>query len=210
MNSSIVIADDHPLFREAVTIVLQRLFPQYQLLSAESLNEVLTILRKEPEIKLVLLDLNLPDSKGMAGITQLKSRFPEVPVVIVSASHELTTIHQALYCGAMGFIPKTEGMSTISEALKVVCSGGRWVPQDYEKSNQKNAEDELSIFTDLTPMQLKVLFHLRAGESNKEIAGLLFVTEATVKAHITAIFRKLGVSNRTQAVLASQALEAEE
>lgn len=210
MKNSIVIADDHPLFRDAVSLVLTRLFPQYDLVNAETLEQVLKTLKANEAIKLVLLDLNLPDSKGMAGITQLKSRFPSTPVVIVSASHDMPTIHQAMHCGANGFIPKTESMETIASALQAVCNGKKWVPEEYKKSRQNAMLDDISIFSDLTPTQLKVLFRIRDGRSNKEIANQLFVTEATVKAHVTAIFRKLGVTNRTQAVVASQVLEAKE
>jgi len=210
MKTSIVIADDHPLFREAVSLTLTRLFPKYDLVNAETLEQVINVLKTNEAIKLILLDLNLPDSKGMAGITHLKSRFPSIPVVIVSASHDMPTIHQAMHCGANGFIPKTESMETISCALQAVCNGKKWVPDEYEKSRQNTVQDDISIFSDLTPTQLKVLFHMRDGKSNKEIANLIFVTEATVKAHVTAIFRKLGVTNRTQAVVASQVLDTKE
>ncbi len=201
--SSIIIADDHPMFREASVQLIKRLEPQSNILTTDTIKDTFSLLRSYSDIKLVFLDLSLPDSIGIEGLERLKRSFPDVPVAIISATFDPSTISRALRVGALGFVPKSEAMITIFEAFETILNNEQWLPKSYQEHLDKTAEASTSIFNDLTPTQLKVLTHMREGENNKTIAEALFVTEATVKAHITAIFRKLNVNNRTQAVLVS-------
>lgn len=201
--SSIIIADDHPMFREASVQLLKRLQPQANILTTDTVKDTFSLLRSYSDVKLVLLDLSLPDSIGIEGLERLKRSFPDIPVAIISATFDPSTIARALKVGILGFVPKSEAMITIFEAFETILNNEQWLPKSYQEHLDKTAEASTSIFNDLTPTQLKVLTHMREGENNKTIAEALFVTEATVKAHITAIFRKLNVSNRTQAVLVS-------
>ncbi len=201
--SSIIIADDHPMFREASVQLIKRLEPQSNILTTDTIKDTFSLLRSYSDIKLVFLDLSLPDSIGIEGLERLKRSFPDVPVAIISATFDPSTISRALRVGALGFVPKSEAMITIFEAFETILNNEQWLPKSYQEHLDKTTEAGDSIFNDLTPTQLKVLTHMREGENNKTIAEALFVTEATVKAHITAIFRKLNVNNRTQAVLVS-------
>jgi len=208
MNSpSIIVADDHPMFREAASQLLQRLSPDCTVLITDSINKTFSLLRSNANVTLILLDLSLPDSVGLEGLERLKKSFSDIPVVIVSATSDVATIARAMKSGAIGFVPKSESMSTMSEAFEAALKQCEWVPVSYKEHVDKKAEDTVSIFNDLTPTQLKVLTHMRQGENNKTIANALFITEATVKAHVTAIFRKLNVKNRTQAVLITDHLD---
>lgn len=207
MTPSILIADDHPLFREAITLVIRQLQPTTTIFETDSLKGLFNHLKENRLLRLVLLDLSLVDSKGMEGLVQVKTQYPNLPVVIVSASNELPVIRRSMSCGASGFIPKTESMSSITKALNEVLAGKVWLPKSIQEAPEPTNEEQVPDFSELTPTQLKVLMHLRDGENNKAIANALFITEATVKAHVTAIFRKLHVRNRTQAVIAAQHLD---
>ena len=207
MNPSIIIADDHPLFREAVIVTLRRLHPELAIFETESLKGLLDHVKENRLLRLVLLDLHLTDAKGIEGLVQLKSKYPNLPVVIMSAANDPAVIRKAMNSGASGFIPKTESMSTISKALSSVLEGKKWTPACMDAPDSLNETEISPDFSELTPTQLKVLLHLKNGENNKTIANALFITEATVKAHITAIFRKLNVRNRTQAVIAARYLD---
>jgi DNA-binding NarL/FixJ family response regulator len=207
-NSSIIIADDHPLFREAIIHLLNRLSPELQVHTTDTLKGSLSLLKENPDVSHVLFDLSLPDSKGIEGILRLKKAAPDVALVVISANHDVSMIAQAIKSGASSYIPKNESMETITSALTTVLNGKKWFPEDYKEHAANADQNNSSIFNDLTPTQLKVLFRLRNGENNKTIAEGLFITEATVKAHITAIFRKLGVRNRTQVVIATQHLDS--
>lgn len=207
MTPSVVIADDHPLFREAITLVIRQLQPSMTVFETDSLKGLITHLQENRLIRLILLDLSLADSKGMEGLLQLKNQFPNIPVVIVSACDDPYVIQRSIDSGAIGFIPKTESMSSITKALQDVISGKKWLPKSILDNPPPPQEEAIPDFSELTPTQLKVLMHLKDGENNKSIANSLFITEATVKAHITAIFRKLNVRNRTQAVIAARHLD---
>lgn len=208
MTPSILIADDHPLFREAITLLIRQLKPNTAVFETDSLKGMFNHLKENRLIRLVLLDLSLVDAKGMEGLVQLKSRYASLPVVIISACDDPQVIRRAMNAGASGFIPKTESMAGMSNALQDVLAGKSWVPAISMETNLTASEtDKTPDFSSLTPTQLKVLLRLRDGENNKTIANALFITEATVKAHITAIFRKLNVRNRTQAVIAARHLD---
>ncbi len=205
--SPIIVADDHPMFRDASAQLLQRLSPDSTVLTTDMISHTYNLLRANPGTQLVLLDLSLPDSIGIEGLQRLKKNFPNVVIAIISATCDTSTITRAMKAGAVGFIPKSESMITIFDALERVLNGQEWLPASYKEHIDKVSESSDSIFNDLTPTQLKVLTHIRQGENNKTIANSLFVTEATVKAHVTAILRKLDVKNRTQAVLITDHLD---
>ena len=207
MQKHIVVADDHPLYRSAISSLLINLEKeendQIQVTEVEDFSSLNKLLKdKHNQVSLVLLDLKLPDTKGIEGLLSLKKNFSSVPVVIVSAYDEDKIIQNAMQYGASGFIPKNLDMPVIANAISDILAGDVWYPQITDNSNQI-VED----FNQLTSTQLKVLTLLKEGMLNKEMASSMNVTEATIKAHLTEIFRKLNVSNRTQAVLLAKELD---
>jgi DNA-binding NarL/FixJ family response regulator len=205
----ILLADDHALFREGMRYVLRELAESVALLEAADCDSALRHAADHPDIDLVLLDLNMPGVDGFAVLDLFSSRYPALPVVILSASNQQGHMQRALNAGALGFIPKeTTGMVMLN-ALRLVLSGGIYVPpsialkESPETRGVKSGHLESQAFT---PRQQETLKLLVQGYSNKEIARRMDLAEATVKMHITAIFKSLGVSNRTQAVLAAKNL----
>ncbi|MEZ9303156.1 response regulator transcription factor [Vibrio breoganii] len=205
---TIVIADDHPLFRNALFQSVHMAISGANLLEAESLDTLLELLRKQEDVDLVLLDLKMPGANGMSGLMQLRSEFPDIAVVVISASEEPSVVSQVKSHGAFGFIPKSSDMRSLINALNQVLSGDHFFPADLAKQAEQYSDisDKLAS---LTPQQYKVLAMLADGLLNKQIAYELDVSVATIKAHMTAIFRKLGVTNRTQAVILLQQSEVE-
>ena len=203
----IVVADDHPLFRAALRSAVEKAAPGAVIAECASLAEVLAALG-EGATDLLLLDLKLSDSEGMGGLTRIRADHPAVPVAVVSASEDAVTIRRALAFGAAGFIPKSATLSQMTEALRAIRDGDPWTPplSDTEPGDDGDMAERIAS---LTPSQLKILVGLQQGRLNKQIAFDLGVTEATIKAHLTTVFRKLGVQNRTQAVIAAQALSLE-
>ncbi len=199
----ILIADDHPLFRAALQAAVQRALPEVSTIECESLGAVQAQLRASADIMLVLLDLKMPDCEGFAGLLALRSEFPAAPVVVVSATEDSATVQRAMAFGAAGFIPKSTPLVTMGSALRAILDGDSWAPNLDELHAPAAIEAGIAA---LTPAQLKILIGLQRGSLNKQIAHEMGVTEATIKAHLTAIFRKLGVHNRTQAVIAAQSL----
>ncbi|WP_038178765.1 response regulator transcription factor [Vibrio rhizosphaerae] len=197
---TIIIADDHPLFRNALFQSVHMAVSGANLQEADTLDALLTLLAKEAEPDLVLLDLKMPGSNGISGLIQLKNAYPDLPIVVVSASEEPTVVAQVKKHGAFGFIPKSSDMRTLVNALNQVLNGDPYFPEDLVVTNHPDNDLAEKIAT-LTPQQYKVLGMLSDGLLNKQIAYELNVSEATIKAHMTAIFRKLGVKNRTQAVI---------
>ncbi|EOD56833.1 response regulator [Aeromonas molluscorum] len=205
---TIVIADDHPLFRGALYQAVHMAISDAQLLEADSIDSLAHLLRDHPEVDLLLLDLKMPGANGFEGLVHLRGQYPDLPIVVVSASEEASVVQQVLRLGALGFIPKSSSMKQLVTALNAVIAGDTWLPEGV--SLRPESEDESSLaskLASLTPQQYKVLVMLRDGSLNKQIAWELNVSEATIKAHITAIFRKLDVKNRTQAVIALQQLD---
>ncbi|MGB6187131.1 MAG: response regulator transcription factor [Aeromonas molluscorum] len=205
---TIVIADDHPLFRGALYQAVHMAVSDAQLLEADSIDSLAHLLRDHPEVDLLLLDLKMPGANGFEGLVHLRGQYPDLPIVVVSASEEASVVQQVLRLGALGFIPKSSSMKQLVTALNAVIAGDTWLPEGV--SLRPESEDESSLaskLASLTPQQYKVLVMLRDGSLNKQIAWELNVSEATIKAHITAIFRKLDVKNRTQAVIALQQLD---
>ena len=201
----IVIADDHPLFRAALSTAMARASPEAAIEETSSLAGARAALSTGP-VDLLLLDLKLSDSEGFAGLAGIRADFPAAPVAIVSASDDEGTVRRALAFGAAGFIPKSATLETMAEALGAILGGDIWAPALTEVAPMESMESRIAS---LTPAQLKILIGLQQGRLNKQIAFDLGVTEATIKAHLTGVFRKLGVHNRTQAVIAAQALTTE-
>ncbi len=205
VQHTILIADDHPLFRNALFQSIDRAIEGAYLLEADSLNSSFEQLEKEPDIDLLLLDLTMPGTKGMSGLIQLRTQYPELPIVVISANDEESIIEQVKASGALGFIPKSSDMRALIDALNRVLNGNTYFPTRAKTlSEQDPSFSLLQRIESLTPQQKKVLNMLSAGLLNKQIAYELAVSEATVKAHMTAIFRKLNVRNRTQAVILLQ------
>ena len=198
----IVIADDHPLFRAALTTAIARAAPGAEIEETSSLAGARDAL-EAGGVDLLLLDLKLSDSEGFAGLAGIRADFPAAPVAIVSASEDDATVRRALAFGAAGFIPKSATLTQMVDALEAILSGDVWSPALTETEPTESMEARIA---NLTPSQLKILIGLQQGRSNKQIAFDLGVTEATIKAHLTGVFKKLGVQNRTQAVIAAQAL----
>ncbi len=209
MEQRVIIAEDHPLFRAALQSALQQTLNTPQITEADSIATLQTVLEQETQPNLVLLDLNMPGAHGFSGLLYMVGHYPNVPVLVISAQDEDNTIRKAINYGATGFIPKSASMATIKQAIQKTLAGERWLPEHItstEESNTEKSEIEQKITT-LTPQQFRVLGMIGEGMLNKQIAWELNISEATIKAHVTAIFRKLGVRNRTQAVIALQQLE---
>lgn len=201
----VLVADDHPLFRAALSAALSRAAPERDIVEVNSLALVRAALEREMPA-LICLDLHMGDSNGFAGLLQLRAAWPDVPVAVVSGSESGDVIRRAYGFGAAAFIPKSSELGTITEAVGTVLGGDLWYPPGY--SADAPAEDNAMAerLASLTPAQLKVLTGVHQGLLNKQIAYEMGISEATVKAHLTAIFRKLDVLTRTQAVLAAAAL----
>jgi len=207
MSRQIIIADDHPLFREALKAAVGRLEQGMGFVEADSVAAMLTAVESNLGADLLLLDLNMPGAHGFNALAHVRGSRPELPVVIVSADDDPQTIASALRFGAQGFIPKSTEAGQIGRAVETVLMGEIYTPPGYQtpRSVASSAAefDYARRVASLTPQQFRVLGMLCAGLLNKQIAYDLDVSEATVKAHVTAILRKLGVTTRTQAVLAA-------
>lgn len=203
MGSTILVADDHPLFREALRGAVQRVLPDVQLREAEDVEALYALAEAEPDADLLLLDLNMPGAQGFSALVHLRALHPQLPIVMVSAREEPAVMRRALDHGAMGFIPKSADAATLGEAITRVLDGDRWAPASADAAPAATADehDAAQRLQGLTPQQFRVLQMLGEGLLNKQIGYELGVSEATIKAHMTAILRKLGASNRTQAVL---------
>lgn len=205
MTIRITVADDHPLFRDAIIHLLERSLPGVQLTQVESFGALSESLAEEKLPSMVLLDLKLSDTQGMDGLLILKKQYPSLPVLIISAYDDNSVVRMAMQYGASGFVPKSLEMDRMAEAIHAVLDGDMWFPEVSDGASEKTTGS--GGFEELTPAQLKVLALLRNGKPSKEMASIMSVTEATIKAHLTEIFRKLKVKNRTQAVVMSKDLD---
>jgi len=207
-----VIADDHPLFRGALREAIAGSFARVDIAEAGSFDEVSALIDRYGEVDLVLLDLSMPGVLGFSGLLYLRAQYPGVPVVIVSGNEDPAVIRRCIEFGASGFIPKTLPIETIREAIGKVLEGAVWHPADVDLSLGADAETRrlVSRLASLTPQQVRVLMMLSEGLLNKQIAYALGVSEATVKAHVSAILQKLGVDSRTQAVIIASKIEPEQ
>ena len=201
--STFLIADDHPLFREALQAALNPFFDDMKIIESDSLSTTLKAIKNHPEIDLILLDLNMPGSDNYYGLTSVIDKSANTPVIVVSASDNEESVNIAMHYGARGYIPKTFNSRKMAHVIMTVLDGGIFIPEKYIDKIGVNAPDlmtSIEYVKGLTPKQLRVLRCLKEGKMNKQIAEELFVTEATVKAHISSIFKKFNVSSRTQVV----------
>jgi DNA-binding NarL/FixJ family response regulator len=203
-SQRIVIVDDHPLFRGALNQALSTSIDGAQIIEAGSLDELGVVLGAEEEVDLVLLDLAMPGVQGLSGLLFLRAQHPEIPVVIVSASDDPGTIRRALEFGASGYVPKSLPVEEIRTAIRRVLAGEVWSPPGIllDGAVDMEATELAKRLATLTPQQVRVLMMLGEGLLNKQIAYKLGVSEATIKAHVSAILQKLRVDSRTQAVIA--------
>lgn len=195
------------MFRAALVLTVRRLMPGAQLMEVASQGELETALARSGEVSLVLLDLRMPGAHGLSSLVFLRGEYPNVSVAIISGGAYAETIGRARQLGASAFIPKSASIDTIAQALSCVIRGERWFPERDDASTGRGPlHDQL---TALTPQQFRVLKYLADGMLNKQIADILQVSEGTVRAHVTAILRKLRVSTRTQAVILVTELDLE-
>lgn len=209
-TTTLIVADDHPLFRGALCQTVATRFSHARVIEATGLDDLNAALEREREIDLVLLDLTMPGVQGFSGLIYLRAQYPAIPVVIVSATEDPVVIRRAIEFGASGFIPKSLPVAEIGPAIEAVLAGDTWTPPDIELGASEDTEtaDTMRRMATLTPQQVRVLMMLSEGLLNKQIAYELSVSEATVKAHVSAILQKLGVESRTQAVIASSKIGA--
>src|SRR5436190_5727127 len=207
----VIIVDDHPLFRDALKQTLTSAFPGIVIAEAGTLEAVSDTLASDRDFDLVLLDLKMPGVQGFSGLVFLRAQYPAVPIVVISASEEPHIIRRALDLGASGYIPKSASAETMRRALAVLLDGGIWTPEiaAVETSPDSEADRLARRLATLTPQQVRVLMMLREGLLNKQIAYQLGVSEATIKAHVSAILQKLDVGSRTQAVIAASRIDGE-
>ena len=205
-----MIADDHPLFRGALREAVTGLFEHIDIAEAGTFNEVAELLERGGDVDLILLDLTMPGVRGFSGLMYLRAQYPSVPVIVVSANDDPAAIRRCMEFGASGFIPKTLGVEAMRTAISRILRGGVWTPPDVDLSAGSDTEtaELMARMATLTPQQVRVLMMLSEGLLNKQIAYQLGVSEATVKAHVSAILQKLGVESRTQAVIAAAKIEA--
>jgi len=207
----IIIADDHPLFRQALLGTLKAKLTYTTWLEAQTIEELEQQLTNHNDSDLLLLDLNIPGAHGFNTLIHVRNHFPQIPVVIVSAHEDHDTISKAMEYGAAGFVPKSTPVDDIYSAIVAVLSGNIWLPASFEQSQNKNEDSNIAErVASLTQQQYRILMMFAQGMLNKQIAYDLNVSEATIKAHATAIFRKLDVRNRTQAVIAIAQLDLSE
>ncbi len=206
-----VIADDHPLFRGAVRLALEGMAAASEIHECGTIDEAKAFIGARGDIDLMLLDLAMPGVSGLSGLVILKAMRPELPVVVVTASEDVDTMRRALELGASGFIPKSASMDAMRDAISTVMDGGIATPANLVLGFESDPEtrDLIDRLKMLTPQQTRVLGMLAEGLLNKQIAYDLGVSEATVKAHVSAILQKLNVDSRTQAVIRLSRIGAE-
>ena len=203
LNPVVIIADDHPLFRDAMKHAVASLSPECEIITSGDLDELRAELRSRGPVDLIMLDLTMPGATGFTSLVSVRAEFPESPVVVVSAREDAGTIRKCLDLGASGFIPKSASPDQIVQGIGSVQAGEIWVPPhiDLDDEEDKEFSGLVQKLQSLTPQQMRVLTMLGEGLLNKQIAYELQVSEATVKAHVSAVLLKLGVDSRTQAVI---------
>jgi DNA-binding NarL/FixJ family response regulator len=201
----ILVVDDHVLIREALRGLFRELKPDATVLEAEDASRTTELLVEQPDIALILLDLNLPDRDGLVLLAELRARHPGIPVIVLSGFPDRANVVRALDHGAVGFIPKSAGREVMTSALNLVFSGGVYIPPEILGTPNAATPQPSPTDLGLTERQVDVLALMMQGKSNKAICRLLELAEPTVKNHVTAILKTLGVSNRTEAVLAASA-----
>lgn len=205
MAFRILVADDHPLMRAALCQSVARALPELTTVEASDFTEVETALKADAGLDAVLLDLHMPGMNGLIGLALLRNEYPAIPVIVVSATEDATTIQRAMEYGASGFVPKSAPITHIGDAIQAVLEGHIWLPPTEGPAVAGDA-DMASRVAGLTPQQLRVLAGIAEGKLNKQIAYEMGVVETTVKAHVTVILRRLGVVSRTQAAIVASRL----
>lgn len=207
-GSRLLLADDHPLVREGLALAARVAMSELIIDSAGTIAEAEAAIARHRGYKLAVLDLMLPDATGFSGFLRLQHALGEVPIVIISARQQPELIEAARALGAAGYLSKAQPLDETLASLRAVLAGRTVFPHNGACGHAEATAARKRI-SELSSAQLRVLIALADGRLNKQIAGELGVTEATIKAHMTAIFRKLGVTNRTQAILAMQPLLAD-
>ena len=205
MSKRVLIADDHPLFREALGTIVRMAIPDCSIVEATDYSEAKTAL-DENQFYLAFVDLNMPDSNGLSDLALIKKMHPQIPMVVVSAHEDPDVIRACINHNASGYIIKSSDPECIRGAIKQIMQGNTYVPPgvDLSAPESKNRQEVSRLIGTLTPSQLKVFIEMGKGKLNKQIAYDLEITEATVKAHITTVFKKLHINNRTQGGSAGQ------
>jgi DNA-binding NarL/FixJ family response regulator len=208
---TLLIADDHPLYRDALKGALHLSSHAPNIIETDDLNTTVEALLNN-DVDLLLLDLHMPGSSDLFGFLHIQKQFSDLPIAVISGTQDSALISKIVALGAIGFIPKTASADEIKQALDTMLEGDVWLPESIRiliKDVDKNFSELAENVASLTPSQYKVLCCMRDGLLNKQIGFTLNIAEATVKAHVTAIFRKLNINNRTQAVLIASQLELE-
>jgi DNA-binding NarL/FixJ family response regulator len=209
----ILIADDHPLFRDALQRAVLAAVPQARVHSADGVHALLGLIEQFPEAELLLLDLHMPGARGYSALAHIRGQYPGLPTIVVSGHEEAQVARRALAHGASAYIPKSTASEDIVAAIRAVLDGDVWLPHPLLGGPGELKPDEAAAAAQvatLTPQQFRVMTMIAEGLLNKQIAWELGVSEATVKAHMTAIMRKLGVNNRTQVALIANHLAVEQ
>ena len=209
MTTRIVIGDDHPLVQAALRTALSTALPDLDIVACHSLDEVLAVLSGRPDdVDLVLWDLNMPGIQGFTGLFMMLAQFPTVPVAIISAKQDATTIRRAIAYGASGYIPKSLSLPAMADAVTRILAGEIWMPPNIggRGSIQSSDLELASRLASLSAQQLRILSMIVGGKLNKQIASELNIAEQTVKGHVSVILRKLGVGSRTQAAVLAERL----
>jgi len=197
----LAIADDHPLFRAALIQAAKKSLPISEIIEAESFESITKVIEDNPDVELIFLDLNMPGNDGFTGLTTIRNAYPDIQVVMVSATEDASVISRAINLGASGYIPKSASLDEISIAIDVVLDGETWLPPgiDLNEAPQSEEKDIAAKLGKLTPAQYRVLQMISDGLLNKQIAYEMKIQEPTVKNHVSAILQKFEVNNRTQA-----------
>ena len=205
-----LIADDHPMFRDALSTIMARAFAPCELIEAGDVEQIYRALDQHTEIDLLLLDLAMPGARGFSALIALRAQFPALPIAMVSGRADPMTVARALAHGAAGFVPKSADAETLTGAIKQILAGDVFDPIRRDALRVEPTENAIaSQLRGLTPAQFRVLLGVCDGKLNKQIAHELSITEATVKAHVTAVLRKFGAHHRTQLLAMTQALAVE-
>ena len=201
----IIIADDHPMFRNALRQSMGLDHEKCLIIEVESSDSLRVQLREHHDADLLILDLNMPGVDGFSALAYVQKKYPDLPIIMISANDKPETIMHAMHFGALGFVSKSADITEIRKGLSCVLQGNTYFPYEFNENKFLKQDQSLTEVTqqmaDLTPQQHKVLTMIKQGLLNKQIAYDLNISEATVKAHVTAIMRKLEVNNRTQAVM---------
>jgi DNA-binding NarL/FixJ family response regulator len=206
-DKRVLIADDHPLYCEALRAVVPQACPDAEIREAASQAEVIAAVTSDASFDLVLLDLNIPGANGFSCLSALRRVAPLTPVVVISAVDDARTMQDVILGGANAYVPKSAPRQVLINAIRAILAGGTYMPAEVvaalrESHSQAPSREEPAAARDqLTLRQRRVLELLSQGMSNKQIARALAISEITVKAHVSSIFRKLGVTNRVQAVI---------